>query len=58
VGIAGQSIKQNLSTMNPGGKVMTFELKNVNGKWLISKDTNMNLVPKMPGAPTTPSNPI
>lgn len=57
VGIAGQSIKQPLSSFN-GNRVMAFKLRDVNGKWFIVSDASMNLVPSIPGAPTAPSNPI
>lgn len=57
VSIAGQSIKQNLSALRRGSETNNFKLKNANGQWLITSDGGLNLVPRLPGVPTSPSNP-
>ncbi len=59
VSLAGQSMKEHLSTFNTSGQPMVFKLKNVSGQWLLTSDGSMNVspnLPNMPSIPTSPSN--
>lgn len=57
VSLAGQSMKEHLSTFNTSGQPMVFKLKNVSGQWLLTSDGSMNVSPNLPNMPSIPTSP-